>query len=1361
MTAGTGHQGGAEQRRFARQPINLDGWLSIAGRPPVQCTARDFCPGGMFVSADPEAYATVAPKAPATLYFALMVGGVKQDYQVKLEIARAVAKGLGVSFVDANPRTLDLLSQLASAAAPPTLATSASDLRDTQRGFAPEFAKVIGPLTTLVTERVKQLCDRFIERVDDVLFLAARDAGNNADQTRFLDGQREMRRRAPRIRDEVPPRIERGLSVLGNPLDEDQKKPTELGLSDLSLVDKDEFEEFLAISEMVSELEPEFHEPLFALGRRFGYLAQREIETSALPIGPSVLCNAIAEVLKGLQSERRAIARIYKVLHEVMSGNLGRFYEDVNKLLIEHRVLPVIEKDKPIIKRQQTSTTGAFDAAATSETAVAAADADLTDVMPGPEQYVGGAAWAPPPGSAVAGRAGPPAGHAPGIAPAPAAYPTGYATAPGPGAAPAGSAAPAYATGYTPAPSAGYAPAVAATPAAPGGQGPGVVAAPASPPPGFGPGHAGGVVSAPSGPPPGWPQAVAAGGFGPPPVLGGTAGEVAAGAVTGDAPLAAGAARPQHITSAAQAAAQLPVYHAPLGWTGGPSNWAAPSMHQGYTAAQSQLALRRQLLPEVGPGLSETMRQRGAYSQAQILDGLSELQRAFAATAAPTLLDVASVKDRITSALVQDGAPQQLVGDEATDAIEVVAGLFGALLEDALVAKSAKSHLTRLQPSVHKAALLDHAFFESDDHPVRRLINRIAQLRDGKSEQHQRRQSRVQELVAQANLNFRDDLGIFDPMVSELDEILNDQQQEYAQRVAEVVSSCEQQQRVLEQRRGSALDTTDGHGDRSDLPEEWNKWLDRSRRLEVGEQLMMNAASANPSVVSLVWKEARNNLFVFVDNQGNKASTLTLQQVAMYLRRGILRALDEEPATPALERAMVGVVDRFHSQVEAHATRDPLTGLLNRKFFVEAIDGSLPAADTSAARSVALAHISIENLKQVNDERGVAAGDALLKACVEALTKSLRGKDLLFGRLGGAELGVYWPSGGIQGAYKKLQVAVETLRNVTMPVDPEDETIEIEMTATHTSEVATAARPVAAEVVVGVTGSEDGLVQAEGLLTAAREACETAREMGTGSIYVAGNESQQRRQLEQMVAYANKALERSCLMLSGQYVASLRDRELPPALRVAVAARDRNDKPIPPHVFGPALARAESAAAIDLWALRETLAWMTTHEEAVEGYAVIMLELSAASIKNEELPGQIMSLFMESAVPPGKVCFALPDRDVVDNLVEASELISTLKEFGCRFVLDEFGSGHANYDYIKELEVDFVTVRSSFVADAQKNPKDFAMAKSINELVHFMGKKTIAKQEPGRDLSATMHEIGIDFLHDLHERMQLVAPPEA
>ena len=1308
MTAGQGQGGGSEQRRYSRVPINLEGLIGIAGRAPVACTVRDFCIGGMFISANPQAYAALRVNAPAVLFFALFVDGVKQDFQIHLLIARAVAKGIGVSFVNPDATAVELLGHLAAASAPTPAPENSAALGRTQQGFAPEFAALAAPLAILCGEQVLRICERFMERVDEVLFMSARDAGNNVEQNRMLDGQREMRARKARICAGVPRRVATGVSILADPIAELDKDPKSVGFADLSLIDKDEFEEFLVISEMVSELEPEFSEALFALGRRFSFLANREVDLGSMPISPGVLCNAISDCLKGMQSDRRTTARIYKVLHEIMSGHLGSLYDAVNGLLIERGILAVIEKDKPPIKRRPDAGVG-FDTPLPEPAGVVpdgSVEEALVDLMPGPENYQGRSA-APayssaPASGMVPGQSVPSPPLAPGEQWVQGTPPGGYAVQRAQPSMPAG--------GYV---------VQGAQPSMPAGGYAVRGAQPSMP--------AGGYIVQGAQP------SMPAGGY----------------VVQGAAPAP---------ISQARLAANTRLVALPAGWVNAGGAHAPPTMQQAYSTAQAQLALRRQFIPDGGVDLSESLRMRGDYSRTQVLDGLSDLQQVFAATGAPGLLDVRAIKHRITEALIGDGAPHKLVGGEAADAIEVVANLFSALVQDAFIAKSAKHYLTRLQPSVHKAAMLDRQFFASTQHPVRQLVDRIAQVRDGKGATFERRSQRIDELVVRANREFRDDVGVFAPLVVELDDILGEQRAEYEENVEGVVASCEHQQRVLEERRGQSLEATDQSLERADLPEEWNRWLARGRELETGQRAMMNANTANATLVTLVWKEPRNHLFVFVDEVGNKSSTLTLQQVAMYLRRGILRILDTEIETPPLERAMVGVVDQLHSQVEEQATCDPLTGFLTRRFFAEAIDAALGSVESGGTKQAACCHISIENLKQVNDEFGVETGDGLLKAVVDALQQSLRLKGLVYGRLSGSELGVYWPSGGVQAALKRLRAALEGLKAVAMVLDdsvPASGDHTVELSEESLSNAQTVVSAIHADIVIGLTGSDDAMVQADDLLTAAREACETARGMGIGSLFVAGSESEQRRALEQMAAYANKALERDRLVLLAQHVVSLTDSALPPALHVVVSARDRADKSIPAHLFAPALARAKTAADIDLWSFRQTLAWMLANEDQLERYAVVIVPLSPASMKNESLPQQIMSGFMEVPVPPGKICFEIPDRAVVANLAEAGDLIGTLREFGCRFVLDEFGSGHDNYDYIKRLEVDYVTIKSSFVVDAQKNPKDFAMAKSINELVHFMGKKTMAKQERGLDLAATMREIGVDFLYDLNEQTQL------
>ncbi|MGB1795270.1 MAG: EAL domain-containing protein [Acidimicrobiales bacterium] len=344
---------------------------------------------------------------------------------------------------------------------------------------------------------------------------------------------------------------------------------------------------------------------------------------------------------------------------------------------------------------------------------------------------------------------------------------------------------------------------------------------------------------------------------------------------------------------------------------------------------------------------------------------------------------------------------------------------------------------------------------------------------------------------------------------------------------------------------------------------------------------------------------------------------------------------------------------------------------------------------------------------------------------------------------------------GLESAYKRMQDIVPEIQALEVVIGDDaagsDEAM-IERTSAVDADNRVDARP---EVVVGLCGSNDINVQAVGLLASAREACDSAREMGLGSIYVAGSEDERKRQLEQLVAYTEKALERNALKLFGHRILPLSESDVRPAIYLGISAEDRNSKLIPESTFLPALARSAKAAEIDLWAFRSALRWILNHEEQAEEFALIVVPLSAASMKNEDLPNLLMGEFMETPVPPGRICFSLPDAVVVDNAVAAGELISVLNSFGCRFLLNEFGSGQDNYDYIKNVDVDFVVVQTSFISDAQKNPKDFAMAKSINELVHFMGKKTIARQSDSEGSGDTIKDIGIDFLIEHSDTLEL------
>ena len=1181
---------GAERRRYARLPISLDALIALKGRGAVPCEVRDFCIAGMFIRLGPHLIKNIVQQTPATLYFALVVDGVQTDYQIKIVVARVIPAGLGVAFDNPDPEILRLLRRLAG---PPDATAPLEALGKTQSRFAPEFLRLVEPLTELARSHIGQIGAEFLRLADAALFLGARDAGNNAEQRKYIDGQAELRDRHKQVEKTIAEMVEKGISILNNPLDRniDREADGGAGSSTLSLIDIDEFEEFLTVSEVVSVLEPKYKEPLYDLDKRLSYLANREIDERSNPVGPAVICNVFAEALKGLQSDRVAVNTIYKSLQQSLEAHLPRLYTDANALLVNEGILPVVEKEKTVIKRQPSADAGS---AATPGSPVASAQGPgLGETMIG-----------------QVGVQGPPQGPPP-----------------------------------------------APTVVQPGMVMPGQIQAPGM----MGQG----------------------GGFG---VFGNT-----------------------------------------------PAVYAAPTFEQAYSAAQTQLALKRQIMPHTaGPGGAPGM-VTGHYSPSQIVDGLSGLQESLAATGNPQLFDLVAIKERIVDAVSGAGGERMDIGETESDEIEVIANLFQALLEDSLLTDAAKSHLMRLQAPVHKAALIDGAFFESTDHPVRQLLNRIAQVRSAKGEEGAAQNARITGLVQQVNNEFQRDLSVFGPVLKELEAILERQSEAYSRNVTDVIKSCEDQQTVLQARREKSFESTDEMQARMDLPAEWNKWLDRCKALEVGERLIMNANSRSPCEITLAWLGEDYNPYVFVDDVGNKIATLTLQQLAMNFRRGIIKPLKEERGD-AVGRALYGMVNRIHEQVEEQATMDELTGFLTRKAFLQVIERRLP--DKNAGdRGAVLCQLAIDNLKSVNDHNGVEAGDELIDRVAGLLREKLASKVVSFGRLGGGELGVFWERGGLKSAYKKVQSCFDSWTEATIDRNGVS---------------------VAPDLSGGITAIQDAAVKPERLLEIVAEACKVARDSSDQSLCVTGGEDRHREQLKQMVSYVGRAIDSERLVLLSRKVTSVADGDALPALHVVVSAKDRNGKLVPPEMFMAAVASSERAFEIDQWVLRRTLSWMAEHSQALDAFAAVIIPLSRAAIGYEDPANFIINELMQTPVPPGKICFEVRDQDVVASLVETTELIRTLREFGCRFVLDEFGSGQQQYDYVKELAVDFVSIQSVFVKGASTDPKDFAMAKSINELIHFMGIKSIAKQDADIDLTDTLAAIGVNFMYDLSHTDEFV-----
>ncbi len=421
---------------------------------------------------------------------------------------------------------------------------------------------------------------------------------------------------------------------------------------------------------------------------------------------------------------------------------------------------------------------------------------------------------------------------------------------------------------------------------------------------------------------------------------------------------------------------------------------------------------------------------------------------------------------------------------------------------------------------------------------------------------------------------------------------------------------------------------------------------------------------------------------------------------------------------------------RLSAQLAWQASHDPLTALPNRREFKRCLQQLVEDAKLNH-HSHSLLYIDLDQFKVVNDTCGHAAGDNLLCQLADLLKTDLRKEDLL-ARLGGDEFGVLLPRCSQKDAIRIANLLRKRLEDFRF--------------AWHNNIFRIG-------VSIGLTMITNKTRTAEEILSAADSACYVAKDTGRNRVFVHDPEdndpaSNNHRKTLQWAAQIQKALDENRFCLFLQNIAFTHDPTgLSPHVEVLIRMFDQSGQLIPPGAFIPAAERYSLMGAIDQWVIKELFGYLNNFEtEEFDRLPVYSINLSGVSLSQDDFLEHIQNQIQRCQIPASKLCFEITETAAIANMKKVVHFITSLKSQGCRFALDDFGSGLSSFAYLKSLPVDYLKIDGYFVKDIATDPLDRVFVESINQIGHAMGLKTIAEFVENDDIVAVLRQIGVDYV---------------
>jgi len=432
-------------------------------------------------------------------------------------------------------------------------------------------------------------------------------------------------------------------------------------------------------------------------------------------------------------------------------------------------------------------------------------------------------------------------------------------------------------------------------------------------------------------------------------------------------------------------------------------------------------------------------------------------------------------------------------------------------------------------------------------------------------------------------------------------------------------------------------------------------------------------------------------------------------------------------------REIVAIADALNTTVTALKERDdklwkvanfdPLTGLLNRHKFSEALTQELEHYD-NPDRSNALLFVDLDQFKYVNDSLGHAAGDCVLKQVSARLQCGVRKHDLV-SRFGGDEFTIL-----VRDVMKDDVISIcETLiQDVSEhPFVEEGQSFRIYCS-------------------IGVTMIEPRHQSPADLLAQADMACHEAKARGRNRFEFYKSSGTEMRKMVVDIGWSErirKALKNDAFTLQYQPIADVKTGEIG-HYEALLRMKGNKKRLIQPGAFIPAASRFGLMAELDQWVIRRALRQLAKFHEKGDPIC-LNVNISGSIFEDTNLLDCIRENLEINSLAAESIVLEITEQVAVRNMIHASKQMEAIAGLGCRFAIDDFGAGYSSYSYLKSLPVEFIKIDGVFIKNLVNDDVDQKIVRSISEIANAAGKQTIAEYVEDARTFDMLDELGVHY----------------